>query len=28
VIYLRDGQIVSDHLHASSLSELHNGGTL
>jgi putative ABC transport system ATP-binding protein len=28
VIYLRDGQIVSDQLHASSLSELHNGGTL
>ncbi len=28
VIYLRDGQIVSDQLHASSLGELHNGGTL
>jgi len=28
VIYLRDGQIVSDQLHASSLSELHGGGTL
>jgi putative ABC transport system ATP-binding protein len=28
VIYLRDGQIVSDQLHASNLSELHNGGTL
>jgi putative ABC transport system ATP-binding protein len=28
VIYLRDGGIVSDQLHASRLSELHNGGTL
>ena len=25
VIYLRDGQIVSDELHASSIADLHNG---
>jgi len=27
VIYLRDGQIISDKLHASSIAHLHNGDT-
>ena len=26
VIYLRDGQIISDNLHASRIADLHNGG--
>ena len=25
VIYLRDGQVVSDRLHASGIADMHNG---